>query len=258
MAFGARVFNGIDTLIDAGAVVTGTNNALSLSFWVNPHNFANAYNWLTGSDQNDDSTVFGTLLKSSGKIAYYTTYAGGAYTFLDPGTTTLSVDTWYQVGMSLDASFLQTYVNGVSDGTVASNGVSLLSGTQNFVMGSQPASAGRNFNGRIADVAIWNVVLTAAEFVALAAGIRPNTVRPASLKGYWPLDGVNSPEPDLSGFGNNGTLTGTANAAGPPLAMFTPRWSQFLSPAAAAGGVGLGALLSTDRSRIVGAGLVLS
>jgi hypothetical protein len=38
----------------------------------------------------------------------------------------------------------------------------------------------------------------------------------ANLKGWWPLDGYQSPEPDLSGNGNNGTLTGTAQVLGAP------------------------------------------
>jgi hypothetical protein len=36
-----------------------------------------------------------------------------------------------------------------------------------------------------------------------------------------------SPEPDLSGNKNNGTLTGTTNTFGPPILPFTRRWPQF-------------------------------
>ena len=34
--------------------------------------------------------------------------------------------------------------------------------------------------------------------------------------GYWPLDGISSPEPDLSGNWHPGTLTGTTYADDPP------------------------------------------
>jgi hypothetical protein len=82
----------------------------------------------------------------------------------------------------------------------------------------------------LADVAIWNVDLTAFEISALAKGARPNIIRPASLVAWWPLDGLQSPEPDLSRNAKNGTLTGTAAAFGPPYAPFTPRWPQIILP----------------------------
>lgn len=90
------------------------------------------------------------------------------------------------------------------------------------------------FNGRIAEVALFNVRLTSAEVAALAAGVNPYMVRPGSLVGYWPLWGV-SPEPDLSGLVHNMTLTNTPTlATHAPVALFTPRWPTFLAPPAAA------------------------
>jgi hypothetical protein len=48
-----------------------------------------------------------------------------------------------------------------------------------------------------------------------------------------PLDGIQTTEPDLSGFARNGTLTGTSAVAGPPFTQFTPRWPQFPDVASA-------------------------
>jgi len=42
----------------------------------------------------------------------------------------------------------------------------------------------------IADFAIWNIALTDAEFFALAKGVRPGNIRPASLVRWYPLDGI--------------------------------------------------------------------
>ena len=87
------------------------------------------------------------------------------------------------------------------------------------------------WDGLIADVAVWSVILTAGEAAALRAGARPYNIRQAALTGYWPLDGLSSPEPDLSGFSNNGTLNSAPTlAAGPPIALFTPRAPQLISP----------------------------
>lgn len=61
----------------------------------------------------------------------------------------------------------------------------------------------------IAEAAVWTVALTAAEALALAAGYAPYLIRPQSLYGYWPILGVQSPEPDLSMNSRSMTLNGT-------------------------------------------------
>lgn len=87
------------------------------------------------------------------------------------------------------------------------------------------------FPGYAADVAIWNAALSDLECIALAKGVRPGWIRPGSLKGWWPIDGLQSPEPDLSGFANNGTVAGSPpKIQGPPFMMFTPRWKANVTP----------------------------
>lgn len=86
-------------------------------------------------------------------------------------------------------------------------------------MGYDTAVAGRIgmvgnifFDGRIAEVALWNVSLSATEVGALAKGATPSTVQPLSLIGYWPIWGIADPEPDLSIKRNNPTVTGAVLA----------------------------------------------
>lgn len=79
------------------------------------------------------------------------------------------------------------------------------------------------------DFCYWNVWLTQAEMSALAAGARANTIRPANIGGYAPIDGLNSPEPVYgppSGAVNL-TITGTAFATPPSLALATSRRPAF-------------------------------
>lgn len=68
----------------------------------------------------------------------------------------------------------------------------------------------------------WNVNLTQSEINALVAGVRPNTIRPANILFYTPLDGLASPEPDYSGLKSSLTLTGTSFAPGPAVNLLTP------------------------------------
>jgi hypothetical protein len=43
------------------------------------------------------------------------------------------------------------------------------------------------FNGRLAEVAVWDVALNADEITALARGYRPSLIRPDKLLWYIPL-----------------------------------------------------------------------
>jgi hypothetical protein len=76
---------------------------------------------------------------------------------------------------------------------------------------------GANATGRVAEAAIWTVALSAAEIDALWRGVPPGRVRPAALFLYWPLWGVAATEPDLSGNGRNGTVTGATAADHAPV-----------------------------------------
>jgi hypothetical protein len=145
------------------------------------------------------------------------------------GTTTFASGQWYHVAGSFDTATLRAYVNGSIDGTKTLGFTPINTNSQNLHLGfSQTGDSSGNLNGNLADCAVWNIALSASEIKALATGARPNNVRPGNLVAWWPLDGLQSPEEDLSGNKNNGTLTGTAAAFGPPYAPFAPRWPQWL------------------------------
>jgi hypothetical protein len=157
--------------------------------------------------------------------AYYIGAAPSIH--VDPGSASLSLSTWYHTAATWDGATLTTYVNGALDGTASGSGSLGGNAGHSTAIGWDEATPGRNFNGSIGECCIWSVALSASEVLALAKGARPFNVRPLSILGGWSLDGLASPEPDFSGNKNNGTLTGTALAFGPPLMQFTPRWPQF-------------------------------
>lgn len=123
---------------------------------------------------------------------------------------TLNSNTWYHVTGVYAASGPNPsalYINGVNcvtstlgtPNTLANQG----GGTPNLCFGGYAAAGGSctniNYGGRLAEVGIWNVALSAGEAQSLASGVPPSEIRRSSLSGYWPLYGTNSPEPDLSG-----------------------------------------------------------
>lgn len=127
------------------------------------------------------------------------------------------------------------YVNGVQDGS-ATTVPAATSTTSPLAIGQTQATGGNSpWVGAIAEVGIWNRVLTPAEVAALATGVPAPVAAPSGLVGYWPLHGVSTTEPDLSGQGNNGTVSGTTVAAPPPVGpLVRPRGDFWAMRSAAA------------------------
>jgi len=221
----SRSFNGLTDSISLGSSLTLMPAALSICFWVNPTSLTPAYsNILNRMVDNTFATNgdYAFYLKSSGKLAIFVNNATGRQDYDGAGTHTLTTGSWWHIGFSCPTSGnTQVYVNGVSDGGGINGGNFATTSVRPFLMGFDPNTAGRFFSGAIADLGVWNVALTAQEINSLATGARPFKVQPKSLAGWLPLDGLQSPEPDLSGNINNGTLTGTSFAFGPPVNLLT-------------------------------------
>lgn len=98
------------------------------------------------------------------------------------------------------------YVDGVSQ-TVSevSAPVGTLDGdTDLLVIGNRTDSA-RTFDGYLAELYIWNVILTATEISTLSKNANPAMIRPGNIVLGMPLHGQHSPE--INPYGNTGTLT---------------------------------------------------
>jgi hypothetical protein len=190
---------------------------LTIALWMNVSTDPGAFTpYLTGS--NNGTITFDI---NSGVASRFVrtnqTVLCTASTFENSG--------WTHVIFTHSGTVQQVYINGAISGAGGTDSGAISNSTSGYFFQSNGAATCQQ-----ADVAFWSVVLSATEALGLARGIRPNLIRPASLIGWWPLDGLQSPEPDLSGAANNGTLTSTSLAFGPPFAPFTPRWQQLPSP----------------------------
>jgi hypothetical protein len=98
-----------------------------------------------------------------------------------------TINTWQGgAGVFTSASSRAAYVAGGNVGTEAST---LSTANLNRVaIGARFAgSYGATFDGFLAECAIWNVALTAAEVASLAKGFKPSRIRPQSLIFYSPM-----------------------------------------------------------------------
>lgn len=168
------------------------------------------------------------------------------YRTLD-GVTALDTGVWYSIGGIFDfrGGFLTVYLNGSLDsrGSAAwgqtAYAPSASTGNDGIgcvFNGTFPVGTSTQFDGRIAEVAIWRQNIGNVAFAELArgftplarysAGARSLTEAFPSLVAYLPLYGIDSPEPDLTGNGIKGTISGTLNPCDHPR-IATRVWSDF-------------------------------
>ena len=110
------------------------------------------------------------------------------------------------------------WLDGANFGTYT-NTLDVLAVTDTHIGATRPSVAGQYMDGYLAEVAVWNVELTAADAAILATGLSPLTVRPQSLVAYWPLIGRTSPEIDIVG-GYDMTLNAAPTIAAHPPVMY--------------------------------------
>lgn len=146
-------------------------------------------------------------------------------------TSGYTANTWHHaLGTFGSATSRVAYIDGGSSG---SNATSLsLSGVNRNLLGKK-GDGTTLMSGRIAEAAIWSVVLSVNEITALARGACPLVIRPASLVHYWPLIGRFSPEIDRRG-GANMTLNNTPTAADHCRIFYPPRPQRYSFAAAVA------------------------
>lgn len=128
-------------------------------------------------------------------------------------TTERSINTWHHVcGVFNSTTSRDIYLDGGSKG---SNTTSVSLPTLDDTRIGCLNNSGAAISGYVAEAAIWNVALTAAEISALASGYSPLLIRPGSLVYYPQLIGRISPEIDIVG-GYDMTLNGSPTTANHP------------------------------------------
>ncbi len=166
----------------------------TVSFWFNAAGYGEisfGRIFFKGSDASNDASTQLFLINSTGQkeLKLYRSWDGanGQWTI-----TPIELDTWYNFVVTYNEDSVANnpimYLNGVSKTVteaVTPSGSVVSDAANNLYIGSRVTD--REFDGRIAEVAIWDVILTADEAAILSKGYSPLFVRPQNLVAYWPL-----------------------------------------------------------------------
>ena len=222
-AWAGRGFSGgtTDTIVvpGVGTPVDLFSGPMTISFWMYPTSITTSYpfgKWdATAANEQYLVCVGDTTADGASGACYYV----GSFSFINGvfgGGSTLTANHWYNVVVRVDTGSTlcgspcaKFNVNGTFIGFGAfterrtAGGLNLKFGCG---AGNHPTQC---FPGYIAEVAFWNAPLSDGETVALGSCAPVNLTRRTSLVAYYPLYGAASPEPDLSGGRNGGTVTNT-------------------------------------------------
>jgi len=141
---------------------------------------------------------------------------------------------WHHAALTMDngspSNAPHCYVDGSERSQTFSAGGSgtTVNPSTAFTLGNRKSDSGRNWDGKLAEFAVWDAILTAAELAALAKGASPLTILPDKLVEYVPLLRAN-----VSYLNAAPTITGAAVATHPRIIM--PRKARFRRFTTAAG-----------------------
>ncbi len=164
---------------------------------------------------NTLSLIAANNLGSVGLAGYYTTAGNPTAISATSSSATYALNTWNHVcGISHSSSYRTVFLNAGSSGAQA--GARNTTGLNEILIGASKSgistflgtipTSNNTFSGYIAEVAVWNAILTSGEVYSLYVGMSPQLVRPQSLKFYAP--GIRNAK-DLLG----NTLTGNVVTA---------------------------------------------
>ena len=249
----ARDFNGSsDKLLGTGASVISAVPA-TMSAWARP-DVTNAEKEIAGCSRSSDANpLFRIAMSSTGK-PFCQFRNDAAQASRADGTTTLSTTVWQHVLGTIDSSgTAKIFYNGTNEATGATPAGVTVTLNQTEIGVLQRNSAAQFWDGVIAEVGYWSVVLSAGEIIALSKGVSPLRVNAQNLVGYYPVYGVASPETNLAAATPTLTVTGTTlanHAPTMPAFGFDYGWRGAFT---AAGGApsGWAHLLGESRNRLV-------
>jgi len=191
-------FDGIN---DRVIIPTQTMGTFTISAWINKPTTADYAGVFTGNTTNEGIYITGENQASVDR--YKINFYYGPDNHLN--NTQMSNNVWHHIAVTVNAGSVTFYLDGSPDGTAT--------GAPTFAysdIGYNSYSANYPFSGKIDEFRLYNRALSAGEIQRLYNLTKPK-IKAASdlgLVGYWSFEeGIGTKAGDMSGNGNNGTLT---------------------------------------------------
>jgi|SRR5581483_2911716 len=207
----SRSFTSTSHLIACGTTAIPTTGSIVFRFyptWASNDSTAHAF-----IDQGSGTSQFSWQKYSDNSyyVGWYTPTTSDKRVIT--GTYSQTQNDWNTQALTWGSGTTTFYINAVVTGTPTTGATipDLTGGGYTRTIGNYQAG-GADCRSRMADVAIFNVVLTAAEVSAFHKGISPLSLRAGTLPtDFWALAGTQSPEPNSCGA-TSGTVTGATAA----------------------------------------------
>lgn len=228
--FGATL--GVGTTDRIATTFAANATLRSYAIWINRHG-PGAANAGAVMNKSSASTATEAIFRTTADaIGYTRVWSTGTGTWTCPGP---SADTWAHILITYDSGATTNdpvmYLNGVSQ-TVTET--SSPSGTrtddaQIFALGNR-FDALRNWDGLLAEWAVWDRLLTPGEAQFLALGGSPLRVVGGVPVSYVPLYGGGPNEPEI--IGRVASVTATKGVGSPPIIQLEPPGCLVYTPSA--------------------------
>ena len=149
---------GIVTVPDASSLNI-TTSPITMEAWVN----ASSYDG-KGANEVMGKKMYEIYIDNGALCAFYETNAGGKGSKYDdcPGTQTMVTGTWYHVAAIYNAGSVETYINGVLDGSFCCLGTGLLdSAGSDFIQGNCDGKGCKHWDGKLDEIRVSNTARSA-------------------------------------------------------------------------------------------------
>lgn len=182
-------FDGTDDYMEL-ALPSSYDVPKTLACWFNTDSSTTAQTLISLSSGNvsENLSLALSLRLSSTSTVLATSSAGNG---LSNATTsgTYTQNNWHHAAAVFPSTASRTaYLDGI--GTTQTATRSAGSALDNLILGQGSGGTynpGQPFNGRLAEIAVWDVALDESEIVSLAKGYIPTLIRPDKLLWYIPL-----------------------------------------------------------------------
>ena len=195
------VFSTSNYLLYGDGIITAT--PLTMACWIYPTSNA-AVNGILGLESTNASPDgFWMYINTDASVHAATYSAGATSTANSSGGVTLNA--WNHIGAVIGSSTSRIAYRDGAAGTEVTTSRTPATAITKTTIGTLRYGASTIYRpavtNNIAEVGFWNVALTAADMLQLAAGYSPLFVKPESLFAYYPLirGDASGDEPDLMG-----------------------------------------------------------